>query len=144
MDSHLTVMRFREAVRRSFKFLESRGFREAVDLEHTTPTTATVAYVGQNVGFILSLDLRDSCVDAEVATATNGLLRRNWEGGYSSNLVSHLVKHAGFRGVGRSKKRTNDSEADVERAVDRLAQLLEQFGQTLIADAPDSLPPRGR
>jgi len=142
MDSNLIVMRFRDAVRGSFGFLEPRGFREVADLEHTSPTTATVTYIGKNVGFVLSLDLRDRCVDADVVMVSNGRLRRNWEGGYSANLVSHLVKYAGFRGVGRSNKRTGTDDVDVDGSVDRLAQLLAQFGLTLLEDKPESLPPR--
>jgi YD repeat-containing protein len=53
--------------------------------------------LGHHVGFVLSLDLRGYCVDAQVVKVQGGRMKRNWEG-YSADLFGHRVRHAGHRG----------------------------------------------
>ncbi|HJW94091.1 MAG TPA: hypothetical protein VJ901_10775 [Thermoanaerobaculia bacterium] len=131
---------FRSLASAKFRFLEDKGFRREPKLETTSPTAATVVYLGRHVGFIFSLDLRDICVDAQVVKVENHRIMRNWEGGYSSELFMHLVTHAGLRGLRKAPGvRANDAHA-LEQMIDRWAQLLLDAGQTLLLDRPESLP----
>ena len=133
---------FRSLVSSRFEFLQARGFRRMPSLEETRSTFGTVVYLGKHVGFVLSLDVRDQCVDAEVVSVHDGKMIRNWEGGYSENVFTHLVKHAGLRrGFASSgERRENEEEqTSIERMIDDWADLLEGAGQALLQDGSKSL-----
>lgn len=137
-DSQITVEQFRMLALDRFGFLEGKGFYRVPSLEETTPMIGTVVYLGKNVGFIFSLDVRDQCVDGQVVRVRNGQIKRNWEKGYSSGIFTHLVRHAGYRGKTRGSSEAGKSH--LERMIDGQADLLKQAGQFLLTDQVDSLP----
>lgn len=139
-NSEITVEQFRTLALDRFNFLEGKGFHRVPNLEETTPTSGTVVYLGNNVGFIFSLDVRDQCVDAQVVKVRDGQMKRNWQGGYSSGLFTHLVRHAGYRG--RSAGARTAEKAALKGMVDAWAELLKQAGESLLSDRPDSVPAR--
>ena len=134
---------FRAATTKSFSFFKSLGFCRMPQLEETSPTGATVVYVGKHVGFIFSLDVRDQCIDAQVVKVQNGCLKRNWEGGYSSDIYGHLITHAGYRGNPNPSGGNGPGHATeypLQGMIDGWANLLRHAGQSLLEDRPDSLP----
>jgi hypothetical protein len=138
-----TVEQFRTSALEKLTFLEGNGFNRVSSLEQTSPTSGTIVYLGKHVGFVFSLDVRDQCVDAQVVKVKDGQMKRNWEGGYSSDIFSHLVKYAGYRGSpgGSRKLPQNDaSQADLQRMIDGWAELLKEAGQSLLSDKLESLP----
>src|SRR5262245_15137956 len=137
-NSEFTVEQFRAVALDRFSFMEGKGFHRTPSLEETTPTSGTVVYLGSNVGFIFSLDVRDECVDGQVVKVRDGQMKRNWEGGYSSDIFTHLVRHAGYRGSPRGPGEPGKSR--LEHMIDGWAELLKQAGQTLLSDRADSLP----
>jgi hypothetical protein len=140
-NSQITIEQFRALALERFNFLGELGFLRALSVEETSPTGGTVVYLGKHVGFIFSLDVRDQCVDAQVVKVQDGHMKRNWEGGYSSNLFAHLVKHAGYRGRSRSSSEDSQSqigETAIRRMIDEWVVLLRQAGQTLLNDSLDS------
>lgn len=142
-DSRFTAEQFRLLAMDKFGFLEGAGFSRAPSEEATSPTSASVVYLGRHVGFVFSLDVRDQCVDAQVVKVRDGQIKRNWEGGYSADLFSHLVKYAGYRGRASGSKgqaRTAAQQATLEQLIDAWAQLLVEAGQSLLSDQPQSLP----
>lgn len=136
----MTVEEFRAVASEVFGFLEARGFRRARDLEQTTPTTGSVIYLGRNVGFVFSLDVRDQCVDGQVVRVVDGQLRRRWEGGYSCNVFTHLVKHEHYRGGRTGRGRDEDTESSIVRMVVGWAEMLREAGESLLSDRSDALP----
>jgi hypothetical protein len=139
-NSQITVEQFRTLALDRFGFLEANGFHRIPTLEETTPTGGTIVFLGKNVGFIFSLDVRDQCIDGQVVKVRDGQMKRNWEGGYSSDIFTHLVKHAGYRG---KRARTSDSrggESVLQVMIDGWVELLKQAGQPLLSDQLDSLP----
>ncbi len=137
-NSQITVEQFRTLALDRFSFLEGKGFHRVPSLEETTPTSGTVVYLGNNVGFIFSLDVRDQCVDGQVVRVRDGQIKRNWEGGYSSDIFTHLVNHAGYRG--RPRGSSEAGKSSLEQMTDGLVELLKQAGQSLLSDRADSLP----
>jgi hypothetical protein len=138
-----TVEQFRTSALEKLAFLEGNGFNHVPSLEQTSPTSGTIVYLGKHVGFVFSLDVRDQCVDAQVVKVKDGQMKRNWEGGYSSDIFSHLVKYAGYRGsAGGSRKSPNNDagQAAIQRMIDGWAELLKKSGQSLLSDKPESLP----
>jgi hypothetical protein len=138
-QSEISVDEFRKATVTTFAFLEARGFRHASELDETSSTFGTVVYVGKNVGFVFSLDVRDQCIDGEVARVCGGKLQRNWEGGYSSNIFSHLVKYSGYRGKPGGSGRVADTPS-LMKMLEAWSDLLTNAGQTLLEDRSDALP----
>ncbi len=136
-----TVEQFRAVALVRFSFLQANGFHREPSMEETTPTGGTVIYLGKNVGFIFSLDMRDQCVDGQVVKVRDGQIKRIWEGGYSADLFTHLVRHAGYRG-GRGGSGKTKKPA-LEQMVDGWAELLKQAGRFLLSDKPESLPEKG-
>lgn len=136
--SQFTVERFRVLVLDTFSFLEAKGFHRVPGLEETSSTSGTVVYLGKHVGFVFSLDVRDQCVDAQVVKVRDGQMKRNWEGGYSSDVFTHLVRYAGYRG--RPAGASTAEKAALKGMVDGWAELLKQAGESLLSDRPDSLP----
>jgi hypothetical protein len=142
-NSQITVEEFRILALERFRFLEDFGFRRAPSLEEASPTGGTVVYLGKHVGFIFSLDVRDQCVDAQVVKVLDGQMKRRWEGGYSSGLFMHLVRHTGYRGGMPRSSGDTPSQAGrsaLRQMIDGWAELLKHAGQTLLNDRPDSLP----
>lgn len=139
-DSQITVEQFRSLALDRFGFLEANGFHRVQSVEETTPTGGTVVYLGKNVGFIFSLDVRDQCVDGLVVKVRDGQMKRNWEGGYSSDVFMHLVKHAGYRGRPSGSGQRKVGESALQRMIDGWVNLLKQAGQSLLNDNSDSLP----
>lgn len=137
-DSQITVEQFRMLTLDRFSFLEGHGFHRVPGLEETTPTSSTIVYLGNNVGFIFSLDVRDQCIDGQVVRVRDGQIKRNWEGGYSSDIFTHLVNYAGYRGRPRGSNESHKSS--LEQMTDGLAELLKHAGQPLLTDQGDSLP----
>ena len=125
-----------------FAFLERYGFHRAPALEETTSLLGTVVFLGGHVGFIVSVDLRDKCVDTRVVEVVDGHVRDNLAGGYSSDLFLHLVKHRGYRGrpAGTVGAGSRVFESALERMVDGSARLLSDAGESLLRDTPESLP----
>jgi len=138
--SQITVEQFRTTALDRLGFLEAQGFHRVASLEETTPTSGTVVYLGKNIGFIFSLDVRDQCVDGQVVKVRDGQMKRNWEGGYSSDIFTHLVKHAKYRGKPTGSGERKAGESVLHRMIDGWADLLKQAGQSLLSDKPGSLP----
>lgn len=67
---------FRREVESTAGILRERGFRRAPQFEVTTPTMASVVYLGKNVAFTFTLDIRDQAIDVVVTRiAMEGLLK---------------------------------------------------------------------
>lgn len=130
---------FRKIVTSKFSFLEEKGFVRSPDLEESTPTVSTVVYLGTNVAFEVSFDLRDKCVDAEVIKVNGGKLLREWEGGYSSSLYTHLVQKERYRGSPSGGVRHAETDDPLTRMINGVAGLLNTAGQRLLDDNSDSL-----
>lgn len=140
MSAQITIDQFRALALQRFSFLEDLGFHRAQSLEETSPTGGTLVYLGEHVGFIFGLDLRDQVVDAQVVKVKDGQMKRNWEGGYSANIFMHLVTHAGYRGGAAERKAIAAAQPGLERMIAGWVELLKESGQTLLSDQPDSLP----
>jgi hypothetical protein len=142
-NSQFTVEQFRKASLEKLSFLERKGFHRVPGAEQTSPTGGTVVYLGKHVGFIFSLDVRDQCVDGQVVKVQDGQMKRNLEGGYSSDIFNHLVKYAGYRGksAGSSRAAKNETnEGALERMMTGWVELLQGAGQLLLTDKSESLP----
>lgn len=139
MDERISPEEFRELAPGKFRWLPDRGFSRVADLEETTSTMATLVYRGQNVAFEFSFDVRDQCVDAEVIRVESGKLRRNWDGGYSSDIWDHLVRKEGYRRSPRGTFDRTSGGSRLDNAIDSYRSLLETVGATLLSDSPESL-----
>jgi hypothetical protein len=128
---------FRNLVEKHFVFLLEHGFQRSFSDEQDSPTGCCVRYLGKNVGVLISLDIRDNDVSVQVARVNNGVLTRNWEGGYSSSLFMHLVNYTGYRGGMPWPTRECSI---VEKMVIAQATLLLSQGEAVLKDRPDSLP----
>ncbi|MCX7806511.1 MAG: hypothetical protein N3A38_15195 [Planctomycetota bacterium] len=141
--SGFTPQQFRALAAGKLSFLESKGFFRKPDLEESSPTMGTIVYLGKHIGFVFSFDVRDQCVDAEIVKVCNGQVKNNWEGGYSSSLLSYLVKYAGYRGglaaMGHSPSGGTPSPS-LQEMLDGWVKLLRQSGEFLLIDRPDLLP----
>lgn len=123
--------------------LETMGFQRMRDLEKISPTMATLVYLGEHVGFVFSFDIRDQCIDAEVVKVKNKKMFHNWDGGYSSNIFSHLVKYEGYRGGPKGANwspTSNVSKEPLEQSIKGWLNLLKTAGERLLRDNIDSLP----
>ena len=139
MSKPITADEFRTLAIQKLAFLQEHGFIRNESEEELRSTFCTVVYMGQNVAFVISLDIRDQCIDAEVVEVLNGKLCREWDGGYSSDLFDHFVRHEGYRGSPTVNAHGND-EDELERMFDGLVSLLANAGQNLLSDDSDSLP----
>lgn len=143
MNEGITVEQFQKIAPLRLNILEEKGFKRAVSVEHTTPTTSTIVYMGEHVGFVFSFDVRDQCVDAEVVKILNGEILRNWDGGYSSDIFTHLVRHEGYRGspLGKAIPEVGiGDENSLEKMINGWAGLLRCAGQKLFDDKSNTLP----
>lgn len=141
-DPGITVEQFRALAPGRLHFLEDYGFRRRTDIEETLLTSSSLVYLGRNLGFVISLDVREQCVDAEVVKVQSGKVFRTSDGGYSSDLFAHLVEHSGFRGkpplLGESSGMSNSAALCLK--IDAWANLLRTSGQSLLFDKAGSLP----
>jgi len=140
---HITVDRFKSLAPEKFSFLEHRGFHRESVAELTSPTASTLVYLGRYVGFIVSFDVRDQCVDVQVVRVRDGKMHTRIDGGYSSDLFVHLVEHEGYRGKPvQSAQHRGDggSPDDLQAMLDRWAVLIQDVGGSLLRDQPGSLP----
>jgi hypothetical protein len=126
---------FRREVQECATALASHGFQRAPGFDSETPTAASVVYVGRNVAFTFTLDIRDQAIDIVVTRCRYGKLVANWDGGYSSSLFTHLLNHCGFRG------RATPAASKAKQKLSALVSLLAQpCSANLLADRVDALP----
>lgn len=132
---------FRREVEDAASILKSHGFGRALQFEAETPTTASVVYLGRNVAFTFTLDVRDQAIDLVVTRHRDGKLLATWDGGYSSSLFTHLLKHCGFRGRPTSPPSLPPTASRTQRMIaENLNLLAHPSSANLLADKPDSLP----
>ena len=139
MSTAISLDSFLSEAPEQLRWLEKRGFHRLKELEQTTSTVATLVYRGHHVAFEFSLDVRDQCVDAEVIKVEHGKLLRNWDGGYSSDVFSHLVKKEGYRGKPSGTYDLSAPASALDKAIGAWSSLLETAGKKLLADSADSL-----
>jgi len=133
--------RFRELAQRTFGFLEALGFERSPADDQASPVGTSIAFAGRHLGFLVSLDRRDRLVSVRVTRARDGRLAAVGPGGYSNDLLAHLVEHAGYRGRGaRLGSEMVDGEATLERVLAGWADFLREAGAELLEDREASLP----
>jgi hypothetical protein len=121
--------------------LTSHGFKRAVQFESESPTTACVVYLGRNLAFTFTFDVRDQAVDLIVTRHRGGKLVDNWDGGYSSSLFTHLLNHCGFRGRPTPPVSLPEGTSKMKRMIAAQVNLLSHPSSgILLADGPDALP----
>jgi hypothetical protein len=132
---------FRREVQEAASTLTSHGFQRAPEFDSETPTTASVVYVGQNVAFTFTLDIRDQAIDLVVTRYRDGKLVATWDGGYSSSLFTHLLNRCGFRGRPIPAASLPPTASKAKREISALVNLLAQpCSANLLADRADALP----
>jgi len=132
---------FRRVVQECASTLTSHGFQRAQEFDSETPTTASVVYVGQNVAFTFTFDVRDQAIDVVVTRCRYGKLVANWDGGYSSSLFTHLLNHCGFRGRPTPAASLSPAASKAQQTLSALVNLLDQpCSANLLADRVDALP----
>lgn len=132
---------FRRDVEEAASLLRSHGFRRALQFESETSTEVSVVYVGKNIAFTFTLDIRDQGIDLIVTRYRNDELFPIWDGGYSSSLFTHLVKHCGFRGRPIPGGSISPVASKTKRVLSSLVNLLTQpCASGLLADRADALP----
>jgi hypothetical protein len=140
-DETISDNEFRREVEVEASVLRAHGFQRAPQFESQTPTTSSVVYVGQNVAFTFTLDVRDQAIDLVVTRYRDEKLVATWDGGYSSSLFSHLLKHCGFRGRPVPSVSLPQTASKTKRVITALLNLLAQpCSANLLADRPDALP----
>jgi len=142
MTDQITIENFLLLSPKWLKPLESIGFNRRRDLEKISPTMATLVYLGEYVAFVFSLDIRDQCIDAEVVMVKNKKMIPHWDGGYSSNIFTHLIKHERYRGGPKGVNWSsvyNVSMDGLEQSVKGWLNLLETAGDKLLQDNINSL-----
>jgi hypothetical protein len=132
---------FRRVVQECASTLTSHGFQRAPEFDSETPTTASVVYVGQNVAFTFTFDVRDQAIDVVVTRCRYGKLVANRDGGYSSSLFTHLLNHCGFRGRPTQAASLSPAASKAQQTLSALVNLLDQpCSANLLADRVDALP----
>lgn len=140
-DETISSDEFRRDVEEVACFLRLHGFRRAPQFESETPTTASVVYVGQNVAFTFTLDIRDQGIDLVVTRYRDGKLVPTWDGGYSSSLFTHLLNRCGFRGRPVPAASLPPTASKAKRVLSALVNLLTQpCAASLLADQAEALP----
>jgi hypothetical protein len=124
-EEEISIHEFRAAVSVEAHILEVAGFRRAPNLEHETPTTISIVYIGQNVAFVFEYDIRDQGIDLVVMRYLAGKLMPTCEGGYSSSLLSHLIEHCGFRGRPQQSEQLPKTATRARRVLSKLVGLLQ-------------------
>ncbi len=132
---------FKREVEEAANTLRAHGFQRASQLDSETPTTVSVVYVGQNVAFTFTLDIRDQAIDLVVTRYRDGKLVATWDGGYSSSLFTHLLNRCGFRGRPIPAASLPPTVSKAKRMLSALVSLLDQpCSANLLADRADALP----
>ena len=140
-DEPISSDEFRREVEEAASTLTSHGFRRAPQFDSETPTTASVVYVGQNVAFTFTLDIRDQAIDLVVTRYRDEELVPTWDGGYSSSLFTHLLNRCGFRGRPIPAASLSARAPKTKRVLSSLINLLAQpCAANLLADRADALP----
>jgi hypothetical protein len=140
-DKTISSDKFRHDVGKVANILRSHGFQHAPQFEYETPTTVSVVYVGQNIAFTFTLDIRDQGIDLVVTRYREGKLVPTWEGGYSSSLFTYLLNRCGFRSHPTPTASLRPTASNAKRALSALANLLTQpCAASLLADRADALP----
>lgn len=140
MGNACTIEEFRELAIKKLSYLEARGFVRAPSLEMTRSTVGSLVYVGKYVAFEFSFDVRDQCVDGQVVQVDNGRLLHGWDGGYSSDIMSHMIRKNGYRGGAiKGRRIEDDAQSNVSRMLDAYIDLLDSAGQKLLSDNEESL-----
>ena len=139
MNSNITVEAFRQSAPAKLQWLVDRGFKRVKGLERETATMGTLVYLGDNIGFEFSFDVRDQCVDAEVVKVNKGLPQRNCDGGYSRDIYGHLVEVERYRGSPTGSFDGSSRESKLDNAITGWLSLLEVAGASLLNDHPESL-----
>lgn len=143
MTEQISINDFLSLSPQWLRALEKKGFKRKPELEKISPTIATLVYSGEYVAFVFSYDIRDQCLDVEVVKVKNEKLVYNWEGGYSSNLFMHLVKHEKYRGGPKGTNWSNSlnaTKSTLEQVIKGWLNLLETAGDKVLQDNIDSLP----
>ena len=142
MDPILADIFIREA-KRTFAFLESRGFSLQDEAIEITPLLVRIPFLGTNIAIILSYDDRAKTVDCSIARVRDGaVVRGRAEGGYWSELYTYLVKRQGFRGSigGKDAPVKERIEERLCVELDDYAKALQQHGQAILTDPPGVMP----
>lgn len=133
--------KFRREVEEAANTLTLHGFQRAPQFDSETPTTASVVYVGKNIAFTFTLDIRDQAMDLVVTRYRDRKLVATWDGGYSSSLFTHLLNHCGFRGRPTPAGSLPPTASNAKRMLSALVNLLAQpCSANLLADRADALP----
>lgn len=141
-DETISSNDFRRDVEKAAIILRSKGFQRAPEFESQTPTTSSVVYVGRNVAFTFTLDIRDQGIDLVVTQYRDGKLLPTSDGGYSSSLFTHLINRCGFRGRPIPSASLSSTASKTMRALSALVNLLTQpCAASLLADRGDALHP---
>jgi len=139
-DEPITSDEFRSEVEEAASILRQHGFQHIPQFDSESPTTASVVYVGRNIAFTFTLDIRDQGIDLVVTQYCDGKLMANLDGGYSSSLSTHLLKHCGFRGRLIPSASLPSTASKAKRMLSALMNLLAQpCSASLLEDRPDSL-----
>lgn len=140
-DEPISINEFLREVEEAASIVRSHGFQHAPQFDSETPTTVSVVYVGHNVAFTFALDIRDQAIDLVVTRYRDGRVLSTWDGGYSSSLFIHLVKHCGFRGRPIPSANIPPTASKARRVLSALVNLLVQpCSASLLADRADALP----
>lgn len=131
------IDRFRALCEERLGFLEGHGFRRAPQLDESSATVASVAYLGRNVGFVFSFDVRDQCVDARIFRVEDGRAAVSHAAARGTDLATHLVRRCGYRGplprVGTAAG-GQSSDSEITAALDEWAGILRTDGSGLLHD----------
>jgi hypothetical protein len=140
-DEMISSDEFRRDVEEAASFLRAHGFKRVAEFESETPTTTSVVYIGKNVAFTFTLDIRDQAIDLVVTRYRNGKLIETCDGGYSSSLFTHLLNRCGFRGRSVPAAALPATASRTKRMLSALVNLLAQpSSANLLADRVDALP----
>jgi len=140
-DELISSDEFRREVEEAANTLTLHGFQRAPQFDSETPTTASVVYVGKNIAFTFTLDIRDQAIDLVVTRYRDRKLVANWGGGYSSSLFTHLLNRCGFRGRPTPAVSLPPTASNAKLMLSALMNLLAQpCSANLLADRADALP----
>jgi len=140
MKENFTSTEFTEIATPKLSFLPEKGFTRKHSLEYNSSTVCNLVYAGSHVAFVVSLDIRDQCIDDMVVKVCDGALCDEFvQGGYSSSLYEYLVQHKGYRGSpsGYYKATDNPRATKLEHRLNGFVSLLLNVGTCLLEDKLD-------
>ena len=141
MEKEITAKIFTEIASVKLDFLQGLGFRRNRFLEENSSTSCCLVYAGLNIAFVVSLDMRDQCIDDAVVRICDGVLEYFSFGGTQiPSVFSYLVCYKGYRGryYGCYKKIDNPKASELEHRLNGYISLLLNAGQYLLEDNPDT------